>query len=70
MFRAMNLIAGRVRLMHEMRRMHTKFSLPSVPMPIAGEANIDRISVLSQVCWAISSMVANPLSWVRSIDSY
>jgi len=37
---------------------------------IAGEANIDRLSVLSQVRWAISFMVANPLSWVRSIDSH
>jgi len=56
--------------MHEMRRLHTKFSLPSVPMSIAGEANIDKLSVLSQVCWDISFIVANPLSWVRSIDSY
>jgi len=33
--------------MHEMRRVYTKFSLPSVPVSIAGEANIDRLSVLS-----------------------
>lgn len=47
MLRAIKLIAGRVRLIREMRGLHTKLPPRSVLMSIVGVASMGRLSVLS-----------------------
>jgi len=66
MFRVVKLIVGRVRLMRDMRGLHTK--LPSL-MLITGVASMDLVSVLWQVGWTISFMVTSLLSWVTYIPA-
>jgi len=71
MLRAMKLIAGRVRLMRDMRGLRTKLPSRSVLMSIVGVvASMDRESVLSWVRWTISFMVTGLLLWVRYTDNW